>query len=203
MDYKKIHEHILQEHDLFLFEDDIKEIVRVVLEITDNELDIKDDYPLFEHIDKYYGVTLLESQMREIIDIVLEMHNEKPETCTSSIKKQYKEKGNQLDQVYGAIKEPSNNDEMETIAQKDFPFEVMDKESRLIYHETVNDFWSKSEYDLDGNKTYYANSNGYVEGWQYDSDGNVTYNWNNEGVIRDNRPAETIIINGIKYKRID
>ena len=82
MDYKKIHEHILQEHDLFLFEDDIKEIVRVVLEITDNELDIKDDYPLFEHIDKYYGVTLLESQMREIIDIVLEMHNEKPETCT-------------------------------------------------------------------------------------------------------------------------
>jgi hypothetical protein len=118
MDYKKIHEHILQEHDLFLFEDDIKEIVRVVLEITDNELDIKDDYPLFEHIDKYYGVTLLESQMREIIDIVLEMHNEKPETCTSSIKKQYKEKGNQLDQVYGAIKEPSNNDQMKTAMQE-------------------------------------------------------------------------------------
>lgn len=121
----------------------------------------------------------------------------------NSIQRQFNEKGNQLDQVYGAIKEPSNNDEMETIAQKDFPFEVMDKESRLIYHETVNSFWSKSEYDLDGNKTYYANSNGYVEGWQYDSDGNVTYNWNNEGVIRDNRPAETIIINGIKYKRID
>ena len=96
---------------------------------------------------------------------------------------------------------------MKTIAQqlniKDFPFEVMDKESRLIYHETVNSFWSKSEYDSDGNKTYYENSNGYVEGWQYDSDGNVTYYWNNEGVIRDNRPAETIIVNGIKYKRID
>jgi hypothetical protein len=47
---------------------------------------------------------LLDSQMEEIIDIVLEMHNEKPETCTASIEKQYKEKGNQLDQVYGAIK---------------------------------------------------------------------------------------------------
>lgn len=99
------------------------------------------------------------------------------------------------------------NRTMKTIAQqlniKDFPFEVMDKESRIIYHETVNSFWSKSEYDSNGNKTYYENSNGYVEGWQYDSDGNLTYHWNNEGVIRDNRPAETIIVNGIKYKRID
>ena len=33
MDYKKIHEHILQEHDLFLFEDEIKEIVDIVLEM--------------------------------------------------------------------------------------------------------------------------------------------------------------------------
>jgi len=38
------------------------------------------------------------------------MHNENPEKCTESIERQYKEKGNQLDQVYGAIKEPSNDD---------------------------------------------------------------------------------------------
>ena len=81
MDYKKLHEHILQEHDLFLFEDEIKEIVRVVLKITDNKLDVIDDYPLFEYMDKYYEITLLESQMREIIDIVLKMHNENPENC--------------------------------------------------------------------------------------------------------------------------
>ena len=81
MNYKRLHEHILQEHDLWLF-DELEEIVLIVLEITDNKIDIIDDYPLFEHMDKYYGVTLLESQMREIIDIVLEMHNEKPEMCT-------------------------------------------------------------------------------------------------------------------------
>ena len=116
MNYKKLHEHILQEHDLFLL-DELIEIVRIVLEINDSKLDVIDDYPLFEHMDKYYGVTLLESQMREIIDIVLEMHNEKPETCTESIERQHKEKGNQLDQVYGAIKEPSNNDQMKTVMQ--------------------------------------------------------------------------------------
>ena len=69
-----------------------------------------DDQKLFNHMADEHGLLLLQSQMREIIDIVLEMHNEKPETCTASIERQYKEKGNQLDQVYGAIKEPSNDD---------------------------------------------------------------------------------------------
>jgi len=67
-----------------------------------------------------HGLFLLDSQMEEIIDIVLEMHNEKPEKCTESIERQYKEKGNQLDQVYGAIKEPSNNDQMKTAMQEMF-----------------------------------------------------------------------------------
>jgi len=74
MDYKKIHEHILQEHDLFLFEDEIKEIVRVVLEM--------DDQKLFNYMYDEHDLLLLESQKQEIVDIVLEMHNEKPETCT-------------------------------------------------------------------------------------------------------------------------
>ena len=47
-----------------------------------------------------HGLFLLDSQMEEIVDIVLEMHNEKPETCT------------------GAIKEPSNNDQMKTAMQE-------------------------------------------------------------------------------------
>ena len=76
-----------------------------------------DDQKLFNHMADEHGLLLLQSQMKEIIDVVLEMHNEKPETCTESIEKQYKEKGNQLDQVYGAIKEPSNNDQMKTPMQ--------------------------------------------------------------------------------------
>jgi len=68
-----------------------------------------DDQKLFNHMADEHGLLLLQSQMREIIDIVLEMHNENPEKCTASIERQHKEKGNQLDQVYGAIKEPSNN----------------------------------------------------------------------------------------------
>ena len=67
---------------------------------------------LYRHMAIEHGLFLLDSQMQEIIDIVLEMHNENPEKCTESIERQYKEKGNQLHQVYGAIKEPSNNDQI-------------------------------------------------------------------------------------------
>jgi len=88
MDYKKLHNHILQEHDLFLFEDQIKEIVPIVLEM--------DDQKLFNYMYDEHDLLLLESQKREIVDIVLEMHNEKPEKCTEAIKK------------------PSNNDQMKS-----------------------------------------------------------------------------------------
>jgi hypothetical protein len=74
LDYKKLHNHILQEHDLFLFEDQIKEIVDIVLEM--------DDQKLFNYMYDEHDLLLLEGQKREIVDIVLEMHNEKPETCT-------------------------------------------------------------------------------------------------------------------------
>ena len=59
---------------------------------------------LYRHMAIEHGLFLLDSQMEEIVDIVLEMHNENPKICTESIERQYKEKGNQLDQVYGAIK---------------------------------------------------------------------------------------------------
>ena len=75
---------------------------------------------LHEHIAKRYDIYLFEDEIKEIVGIVLEMHNEKPEKCTESIERQHKEKGNQLDQVYGAIKEPSNNDQMKTAMQEMF-----------------------------------------------------------------------------------
>ena len=59
---------------------------------------------LYRHMAIEHGLFLLDSQMEEIVDIVLEMHNEKSENCTESIERQHKEKGNQLNQVYGAIK---------------------------------------------------------------------------------------------------
>ena len=74
MDYKKLHKHIAKRYDIYLFEDEIKEIVRVVLEM--------DDQKIFNHMYDEHDLLLLQSQMREIIDIVLEMHNENPETCT-------------------------------------------------------------------------------------------------------------------------
>jgi len=70
-----------------------------------------------------YGVNFHEDEIKEIVLIVLEMHNINPEKCTMNpqsnpqsnphvsrtipeqIEHQVREKGNQLDQVYGAMKE--------------------------------------------------------------------------------------------------
>lgn len=115
-----------------------------------------------------------------------------------------------------------------TIAQQlnitDFPFEIRDKNSRLIYFEDSSGYWNKygydlegndiycessrgywrkSEYDSDGNKIYYEISFGFWSKYEYDSGGNEIYYENSDGVIRDNRPKETITVNGIKYKRVN
>lgn len=93
--------------------------------------------------------------------------------------------------------------------------EVKAEDGKVIYYEKYDGFWLKYEYDLNGNETYYENSGGFWRKREYDSDGNEIYFENSNGVVRDNRPAETIIvhpnqiyngvviINGIKYKRID
>ena len=53
-----------------------------------------------------------------------------------------------------------------TIAQqlgiKDFPFEIKDKEGRVIYSEYSDTFWARYEYDSNGNHRYYENSNGVI-----------------------------------------
>jgi hypothetical protein len=57
-----------------------------------------------------------------------------------------------------------NNEQ--TIAQflnvKDFPFEIKDKNSKLIYREVSNGSWFKSEYDDRGNRIRYEDSDGYI-----------------------------------------
>ena len=75
---------------------------------------------------------------------------------------------------------------MKTIAQQlnitDFPFEIKDKNGHLIYYEDSDGHWWRNEYDSDGNERYYEDS---------------------DKLIIDNRPKETITVNGIKYQRVD
>ena len=75
---------------------------------------------------------------------------------------------------------------MKTIAQqlniKDFPFEIKDKDERVIYSEYKSQYWWQCEYDSDSNVTYFEDF---------------------YGVIIDKRPKETITLNGIKYQRVE
>ena len=80
---------------------------------------------------------------------------------------------------------------MKTIAQqlnvKDFPFEIRDKEGRIIYIEDKDGKWTKREYD---SRALISN--------------NMIYCEDSTGLIKDNRPKDDIItIEGIKYKRIN
>ena len=55
---------------------------------------------------------------------------------------------------------------MKTIAQqlnvKDFPFEIKDKDGRLLYFEYSDGDWERREYDSNGNERYYKNSKGVI-----------------------------------------
>jgi len=79
-----------------------------------------------------------------------------------------------------------------TIAQqlgiKDFPFEIRNKQSKLIYHESSNGYWTKYEYDSNGNLIYYKNSGGYWTKREYDANNNDIYFESSSGLIVDNRP---------------
>ena len=60
---------------------------------------------------------------------------------------------------------------------------IKDKNDNLIYYEGSDGYWSKSEYDSQGNEIYYEDSKGEIE---------------------DNRPKpcsdKEIVIEGVKYK---
>jgi len=67
----------------------------------------------------------------------------------------------------------------QTIAQflniVDFPFEIVDKNGKVIYYEDSEAYWLKYEYDSDGNQIYYENSEGYWFKYIYDSKGNKIF----------------------------
>jgi hypothetical protein len=73
----------------------------------------------------------------------------------------------------------------QTIAQflnvKDFPFEIKDKNGKLIYFEKSNGYWLKSEYDDEGNEIYIENSDGFWIKREYDDGGNQIYFENSDG----------------------
>jgi uncharacterized membrane protein len=121
---------------------------------------------------------------------------------------------------------------MKTIAQqlniKEFPFEIKDKNGKVIYFENSHGYWVKSEYDSNGNQIYSETSDGnwnriecdsngnviYCEsshgGWskrEYDSNGNQIYYESSDGFIVDNRPksceGKVVEIDGKKYKLIE
>jgi hypothetical protein len=76
---------------------------------------------------------------------------------------------------------------MKTIAQQinwDFKIngvlEIRNKNDKRIYIENSKGYWSKREYDSEGNEIYFENSDGNVE---------------------DNRPKLSVVeIDGVKYK---
>jgi len=82
-----------------------------------------------------------------------------------------------------------------TIAQQlnitDFPFEIRDKEDRLLYIENADGFCAKWEYDSNGNQIYFEHSKGYSSRWEYDSDGKERYFEDSKGIVRDKRSKET------------
>ena len=107
--------------------------------------------------------------------------------------------------------------EEQTIAQflnvTNFPFEIKDKNGKLIYFEYSDGYWSKREYDDKGKEIRYENSDGYwikreynYQGneirfedsdglwnkWEYDDQGNLIYSEDSDGYIVDGRPKPMI-----------
>lgn len=77
---------------------------------------------------------------------------------------------------------------MQTIAQqikwnfaKDGSLQIRDGKENLIYYEQACGYWSKREYNENGNEIYYEDS---------------------KGVIDDNRPTNVVEIEGVKYKLV-
>ena len=81
---------------------------------------------------------------------------------------------------------------------------IQNKNGKLIYFENSAEFWTKYEYDSEGNEIYYINSDGFWAKYEYDSERNKIYHEDSEGKIIDNRPKpcedRVIEIDGVKYK---
>jgi len=90
-----------------------------------------------------------------------------------------------IDYIVNDIEEPyfENMKEMYGLSEKEYemvlskifnqPITLFNNNSLLlnvynqygdkIYHEKVNGFWVKKEYDANGNEIYYEDNNGYIE----------------------------------------
>ena len=81
---------------------------------------------------------------------------------------------------------------------------IQNKDFRILYQELSNGFWSKWEYDSQGNEIYHDDSTGFWVKREYysDSQGNQIYYENSYGTIIDNRIPEVIERNGRKYQLI-
>jgi len=77
---------------------------------------------------------------------------------------------------------------------------INDKNGNSIYFEASNGFWEKREWDSQGRLIYTEDCSGFWEKFEYNSESNCIYYKNRNGVIKDNRIAEVIEINGRKYK---
>ena len=86
---------------------------------------------------------------------------------------------------------------MKTIAQQlnieEFPFEIKDKNGRIIYYEFLDGFFARYERDKRGNVCFYETSEGFSYTCEYDENGYVRYFENSNGEIRDKRVKEMTI----------
>ena len=74
----------------------------------------------------------------------------------------------------------------------------------MTYFEDSDGYWSRYEYDANGNETYFEDSDGYWSRWERDANGKVTYFENSDGVKKGTpKSARTygrvVEVDGIKY----
>ena len=83
---------------------------------------------------------------------------------------------------------------MTTIAQQkgitEFPYSEYDSNGNETYFENSDGWWWKGEYDSNGNPTYYETSDGDWSKREYDSNRKLIYSENSTGYIVDNRPKK-------------
>jgi len=95
---------------------------------------------------------------------------------------------------------------MKTIAQQlnieEFPFEIKDKNGRIIYYEFLDGFFARYERDERGNVCFYETSEGFSYTCEYDEDNNEIYYKNSNGTIRDNRFKKMTIAEAEKEFKI-
>ena len=92
-----------------------------------------------------------------------------------------------------------------------------DERGNVTSSKNSNGFWCKREYDSGGNEVYYEDSNKYWYKYEYDSDGNEIYFEDSDGIVQGSGLKiedgfivthygglkDIVILNGVKYKRID